>query len=689
MAAGSNDGSKRGDVKVPPPAQPGRVKVPPPPQPARALGSLKDRLASLPEAQAGVVSGVGRAGLSSEPPTRTDLPTLAPPRRGGEGKSEGEVDADDIDVLLDMAEEEPDPKKRVSSMPPAKALSAICLFGRFEVLGRIAFGGMAEIFLGREQTSVGASRFLVIKRILQHVAEEGQFIEMFLDEARLAIQLNHPNICHIYEFGELDGSYFIAMEWVNGVPLGKMIRKARKVGGIPAGIGVRIIATIADALSYAHNSRDALGRRLSIVHRDVSPHNLMVAYDGQVKLLDFGIAKAASQESKTQAGTVKGKFAYMAPEQCLNRDLDARVDIFALGICLWETLSGETLFSRDNEFETMKAVIEDDPPPLRSRRPDIDDGLDQIVRRALAKRREDRYQTAAEFQTALEGWLMRSQLSVNAATIGELMEELYSDQIRRGPLVDSTPFGESFNRMKKTPTSNPSFQETVTPVTAPSVVAPELSPPVRPAWPYAVGLAAVALIGVAAWQLWPAPPPPLAVPETPTVVEDPPEPEPEPDPGPNVEVPAPLALGTLIVNSTPSGATVRVDGEVVHGNTPLTLGRMPEGTHRVLVERIGYVSWEGDVDVVGDRDVSVEARLVFIPRDRPPEAPPGHLSINTRPWSKVYIGRRLVGTTPIAEARVTSGELRLRLVDRDGNTHTRTVRVPPNGREQVFYDLTP
>src|SRR5262249_34683409 len=163
---------------------------------------------------------------------------------------------------------------------------------------------------GRETTQVGASRLLAIKRILPHVADDPKFVEMFLDEARLAIQLSHPNICHIYEFGGLEGAYFIAMEWIAGRPLGKIGRPARSIKGVPVETGVRIIANVAEALHYAHTARDANGTPLHIVHRDCTPHNIMVSYDGRVKLLDFGIAKAESASTKTEAGVVKGKFAY-------------------------------------------------------------------------------------------------------------------------------------------------------------------------------------------------------------------------------------------------------------------------------------------------------------------------------------------------------------------------------------------
>ena len=705
-----------------PPMPPG-ARLPPrgklpgaiePPRKASALAPGKP-LPPLPESSGGVVTG---ASTSSRPPPakRSALPTLAPPKRKADADAppadlspaEGTVEADDIDISIEtLLKEHTEPGKAPGSTPPPN-LPAICMYGRFEILGRIAFGGMAEIFLGRETTSVGAARYLVIKRILPHVADDDQFVEMFLDEARLAIQLNHPSICHIYEFGELEESYFIAMEWVNGVPLGKLIRKARAIGGVRPELVARVIAQIAEALHYAHRAKDALGRPMEIVHRDVSPHNIMVGYDGQVKLLDFGIAKAATHSSKTEAGVVKGKFSYMAPEQCLGKPLDGRVDVFALGICLYECLTGHALYHKENEYETMRAVINDPPPSIRDVDPDLPAELDAIVKRALAKDVADRYASAAQMQEALEHWLVESRKFVNAASVAVVMEELYEHQIKRGPLVDSTPFGQSFSRPKKDrsgPNAAGSLSDplaaalsdpSVGALSQPTATGAQVVPPARRSPATLLAIAAVILsvglgAGYALFYRPQAPPrvaaaeptdsplveppiePPVAPVEPPTVVADPP-PQPE---GPRV--------GSVRIDSTPSGANVSIGGSTFDGTTPLTLPVLQPGIHHVVVTRSGYRSWEGDVEIEAGREASVVATLV--PVTRAPVAPPGHLSINTRPWSKVYVGSHLLGTTPIAEVQVTSGNVRLRLVDRDGNTHTKNVRVAPGATERVFYEL--
>jgi serine/threonine protein kinase len=669
---------------------------PPPPAALRAKDGLPPK---LPEIK-GVVTG---ASTTAPSPPRADLPTLAPPRRKGSeppppDKEKKIVEADDIDIELDamLAVEEAaksqqkgaEPATKIPSKPPPpQKLSAICTYGRYEVLGRIAFGGMAEIFLGRESTSVGASRYLVIKRILPHVADDDQFVQMFLDEARLAIQLNHPNICHIYEFGELEGSYFIAMEWVNGVPLGKLIRKARIVGGIPIEIGVRIVAQMAEALYYAHRAKDALGKPMGIVHRDVSPHNIMVAYDGQVKLLDFGIAKASSHTSKTEAGVVKGKFSYMAPEQCLGKVVDQRADVFALGICLYETITGQALYHKENEYETMRAVIHDPVPLMREVRKDVPEALEAILKKALEKKMEDRYQTAGELQRALEGWVADSRRVVNAGSVGEMMEELYEEQIKRGPLVDSTPFGQSFQRMKAIDRSSVSGSQPAV-VTASQATAEVMPPARRPIWPLAAAaMVAVALgVGGVTWALMGAEDEvervntePPAVPEV--ALPEPPPPAPIADPEPQVTA----TVGRVRIESSPAGARVMIGDRESGNRTPLTMSDMPPGSHHVILDLDGHERFETDIEVVAGEEARIEATLT--PTRVQPVGPPGRLSINTRPWSKVYVGRQLLGTTPIAEARVTSGQVRLRLVDRDGRTHTRQVRVPPNTTQRVFFDL--
>lgn len=294
---------------------------------------------------------------------------------------------------------------------------------------------MAEIFLAREGGR-GTSRLLVIKRVLPHIASDARFVEMFLHEAKVAMHISHPNVCAIYEFGEQDGTCFIAMEWVNGVSLKQVAKRTANVG-LPPSMAVRITAEIADALYAANQARDSHGRPLNLVHRDVTPENIMISYDGAVKLLDFGIAKASTQMTRTQAGALKGKFPYMAPEQYRGENVDARADVFSLGVCLYEALTGTLLYHRATEYETMGAIVLDDSvPSLRSVRPEITQALDQLTQRALAKDVQRRFRSAGELHQALERYLVDSGTVVRSVHVSRYVNELFMSERDHGPRLD-------------------------------------------------------------------------------------------------------------------------------------------------------------------------------------------------------------------------------------------------------------
>ncbi len=365
----------------------------------------------------------------------------------------------------------------------AASLPSIGRFGDYEILGRLAMGGMAEILLARK---VGDPTPLVLKKILPQFSEDDEFVDMFLDEARIGLQLVHPNICRFLDYGEVDGTYFIAMEWINGVPLGRLIRRARKHGGISITMACAMIEKVADALHYAHTSRDENDVIMGLVHRDVSPHNIMVAYDGTVKLLDFGIAKAEVQSHQTRAGVVKGKFAYMAPEQCKGAPVDYRIDIFALGVVFYETLTGKSLYRRESEAETMRAIVLGDVPSLYDRMPEAPRELEAICRNALAKNADERYQTIAVMRDVLRMYVERVDPDVNEAHVSALVQHLFDKELRRGPKVDAAPFGSSYRvDPEPRPTVKPPGPPAPAPAPAPTpepnpepAIAPE---PTRPA----------------------------------------------------------------------------------------------------------------------------------------------------------------------------------------------------------------
>jgi len=302
-------------------------------------------------------------------------------------------------------------------------------FGKYQLLKKLATGGMAEVWLARQSGIEGFHKNLVVKRILPHLAEDREFVEMFRNEALIAARFNHPNIAQVYEFGEANGTYYIAMEFIHGEDLGRVMRKAASAGQwIARPLAIRIVAAACEGLYYAHSRTDDAGRPLRVVHRDISPQNILISFDGSVKLVDFGIAKAADQASLTKSGAIKGKFAYMAPEQAAGKPLDGRADIFAIGLVLYELLTGVRPLKRDSELATLQAAMECAIQPP-SQVADVPEEMDPVVMRAVTKNADDRYRDARTFQTALEEILVGQRWVAGSVQISELMETLFADRL--------------------------------------------------------------------------------------------------------------------------------------------------------------------------------------------------------------------------------------------------------------------
>ncbi|HJL18535.1 MAG TPA: serine/threonine-protein kinase [Sandaracinaceae bacterium LLY-WYZ-13_1] len=274
--------------------------------------------------------------------------------------------------------------------------------GPYEVLEEMARGGMATLFLGRWSGPGGFQRRVVIKLIHQDAADDPEVVRMFLDEARLSAAIQHPNVVHVEGLAEHRGEHYLVMEFIEGVTLVDILRSLIARGEqMPVDIAVSIAAEVAKGLHAAHESTDDAGRPLGIVHRDVSPQNVLVDRRGFVKIIDFGVAKAQHRLSKTATGAVKGKLAYMSPEQLAGEDIDRQTDVFALGTVLWEMLTLRRLFYRKNDLETIFAIREADVPPPGTLRPGIGPKLDDVVCTMLAQNREERFATAAAARAAL------------------------------------------------------------------------------------------------------------------------------------------------------------------------------------------------------------------------------------------------------------------------------------------------
>ncbi|HEY2747648.1 MAG TPA: serine/threonine-protein kinase, partial [Polyangia bacterium] len=289
---------------------------------------------------------------------------------------------------------------------------------------------MAEIFLARVSGLPGFQKMVVIKRILPQLATKTDFVEMFLDEARIAATLQHPNVVQMYDVGVVDGNYFIAMEYLHGEDVRSLARALhRQDKKLPLEHALNIVIGVSSGLHYAHEKVGFDGKPLEIVHRDVTPQNIIVTYDGAVKLLDFGIAKASNRFGETRFGTLKGKVPYMSPEQCRGEPLDRRSDIFSLGIMLYELTLGKRLYQGKSDFEVLKQIVEGTVTRPRELDAEYPEALEEIVMRALEKEKEKRYQTARDIQEDLETMVRADRLHVSPIALTRFMEETFGQKI--------------------------------------------------------------------------------------------------------------------------------------------------------------------------------------------------------------------------------------------------------------------
>jgi eukaryotic-like serine/threonine-protein kinase len=303
--------------------------------------------------------------------------------------------------------------------------------GNYDVLALLALGGTAEIYLARIDGTAGFEKYVVVKSLHDHLADDPDFVKMFLDEARLAAVLDHSNIVQTMELGEQDGRYYMVMEFLAGLSLAMIVRRASDRipdGRIAVPLILNITAQAAAGLHYAHE-RMANGKPLNMVHRDISPQNLVIGWEGVVKIVDFGIARAEVRDTKTKAGTIKGKFAYMSPEQCIATNVDRRTDVFALGVIAHELLTGRRLFKRNSPYETYQAVLDCAVAPPSASNIEIDPALDPIIMKAVAKDKDARYPTAEAFGDALLAYLHQHGKSSAAGEIGRFLDENFQPEI--------------------------------------------------------------------------------------------------------------------------------------------------------------------------------------------------------------------------------------------------------------------
>lgn len=472
--------------------------------------------------------------------------------------------------------------------------------GSYLLLRELARGGMGEIWLALDRTGLQVERLVVIKRVLRSSDDDPQHVTLFFDEARIASQLHHPNVVQVFTMGDAEGSPYLVMEYLPGQSLGRVVRAFAKHGArVPHEVAARIIADAARGLGYAHRRKGLDGRALRIVHRDVSPQNVLVTYDGHVKVLDFGIAVAEGRMTKTATGLVRGKIAYMSPEQAQGEPLDASADVFSLGVMLWELLTGKRLHGEADDLAVLRRLAMEtaELPDPRTLEPSIEAGLAAIAVRALRRQPLGRYADGVELCEALDAWLhTQPPLSLERA-----MGAVFGEEIAALPELQQA--------VVPTPSTPASTNGTVTidaqPAPAVSASASPTSKGARLGL-FALAGALLLTITVAVFSRAGS----QAV----------------PDAGLTVVLEARVIDAGLTVTVVDAGVVAEEDG-----------GSKPEPTQRPKP-----------------------------PKEAPTASRPalsGTLSLDTEPWTKVFLAKRALGETPLVEQVVPAGTLRLRLVN--------------------------
>jgi serine/threonine-protein kinase len=504
-------------------------------------------------------------------------------------------------------------------------------FGKYELISRLAAGGMAEIFLARTKSIQGFEKYLVIKKILRNRTSDPEFVRMFLDEARVAATLDHPNIVQIYDVGHVDSEYFIAMEYLRGHNLIEIVRAGAKLGYSkpPLEHVMSVLTGVCAGLHYAHDKRDFQGRPLDIVHRDVTPQNIVVSFDGAVKIVDFGIAKAATREVETLAGTLKGKIGYMSPEQCRGQSVDRRSDLFAVGIILYELTTGKRLYHERSDFETLKKIIEGPVPSPRDILPFYPAALNAIVSRCLQKNAEDRYQTARDLHADLDAFARDNQLVTGTVPLAQYMERVFADELaaQKG---DSA--GIAFAAASSTNASQPSYLGETSRRSSKVDVPLEAARRAHLVTRALQAVAAVLLVvagGLFVW--WRTKPPEGMAPPQPIAVAPAPAPQ-APPPAPTGAVPPAAAPGAAVPGAQPApGAPV---------------AQLPPGATTAPGAAPGAVPVPGQpLAPVG-------------PAHTKPAAKPGdaHLTVASDPRCEVLVDGTPYGATPLIDLAVPAGK---------------------------------
>jgi serine/threonine-protein kinase len=482
-----------------------------------------------------------------------------------------------------------------------------CQLGKYTLVRRLATGGMAELFLAIQRSVGGFEKLIVIKRILPSMNQERAFIEMLLHEARIAATLTHPNLVQVFDLGVVDGAYFIAMEHVHGEDLRAIVRqlKSREAPEFPTEHALTIVVGVCAGLAYAHEKHDLDGTPLDIVHRDVSPQNVVVTFGGDVKLVDFGIAKSVARLGEdTESGRLKGKVPYMSPEQARGEAVDGRSDVFAAGVILFELTTGRRLFKAASEYETLKLICERDYPLPSRIRPGYPPALEAIVMRALARDRAQRYQSAREMQGALEEFVREERVSASRSGLARFMRSLFADKLQSHveALLHEKQLADTVAADAEPAVVESARHSSFGPTTAAHTVT-DARVAGRSRWSGIArgGVLLGGAVAIAAAISWPARRP---LPATTAPAEAPPPPRPR---------------GVVAIASAPAGAAIFVNGELSALTTPATLPNCALDLPYVIeVSAPGFEDTSRTVTLTSDEPSA--AVSVVLERKRPPPA---------------------------------------------------------------------
>lgn len=583
------------------------------------------------------------------------------------------------------------------------------IFEKYEIRSRLAVGGMGEVFYA-VQTQRGVKGFerpVILKSLLPDLAAQEGFIDQFLDEARVAATLNHPNVVSIYEVGLWNGVYFIAMEYIRGRNIAQLMKQSiRQSLPVPPTVIAHVIRDAALGLDHAHNAADAQGQPLHIVHRDISPQNIMVRDDGVTKVVDFGIARASNRSTRTATGAVKGKLAYMAPEQLLSKPLTGKTDQFALGVVLWEMCAGRRLFTSERDIDLIKKVLESPIEHPAKLVPGLPEDLGDIALKMLQRDSDARYPSLAEASADLSGFLMKFSPPSSESPVKGYMKQLGTEDIKTANRA--TPSNQNFVISLGKPgtpavASAAGDAEEDVPLGSMVLTTPEpikvmVAQRKRRGTAMAAGIG-VLLLGLGAggyFTFKPPPPPPPPVIE-PQAEAPAPAPPPAPAPAPPVEN-RPAAPARLSLTTVPAGANVRFDGRPF--TSPVVL-EGAAGPHVFMIEKPGYRRVEFELVLEAGSATSKEVKLDKLsspPRPAPvaaaapraaaaPSSGPGMLVLNTEPWTQASVADESLGVTPL-RARLPAGKHTVTLVnEKEGIKTTRVVEIRPGETAKVFFEL--